>query len=347
MTGSVRSGRAVPLPGAPSRPGPAPEPEGGASLVSVVVPVSERPAPLDELYAEFSAPFRERGRKFEFVFVLEPWAEEAGAALEPLVEAGEPVRILHSHQTLGEAGQLKLAGAECRGDVVLTLPAYRRVQAGSLPELVRRVEAGTDLVVAWRSPRKDSWINRLQNRAFHFLVGMTATRRFHDIACGVRAMRRALLSEIPLYGDFSRFLPLLAVQEGYAVEEVPCPQHRGDQQPRLYGPGTYLRRLIDLFGIFFLLRFTYKPLRFFGLVGSGLSLAGGVILLVLFFQRIGGQGIANRPMLLLGVLLFSLGVQVVALGLVGELIVHLHAPARLRYRIRSERKEERTAERAR
>ena len=97
---------------------------------------------------------------------------------------------------------------------------------------------------------------------------------------------------------------------------------------RVYSPGTYLRRVIDLFGIFFLVRFTYKPLRFFGLIGSALSLVGGAILVVLLVQRLMGQALAGRPLLLLGVLLFALGIQIVALGLIGELIVYLQAPAK-------------------
>lgn len=308
--------------------------ESGGPFLSVIVTVTERPVSLLDLYDEYAAPLRARGWSFEFLFALEPWGDYLVEPLESARRAGEPIRVLHAHRTMGEAGLLKEAGRRCRGEIVITLPAYYRVRAACLPQLVERVRQGADLAVAWRSPRRDSWVNRLQNRVFHFLLGLSASRRFHDIACGVRVMPARVLGQIPLYGDFSRFLPLLAVQEGFVVEEVACPQHPGDRQPRVYAPGVYLRRLIDLFGVFFLLRFTYKPLRFFGLLGGGLSIVGGVILLALFFLRLGGQAIADRPLLLLGVLLFSLGVQIVALGLVGELIVHLSVPSELSYRVR-------------
>ncbi len=302
--------------------------------VSIVVTVVERPANLSDLYREYSAPLRELGWEFEVLFVLEPWAEHFRAPLEELARRGEPIRVLQTSRVLGESGQLRLAGSRCRADIVLTLPAYHRVEAKCLPQLVRQVQTSADMAVARRWPRRDAWLNRLQNRVFHFLVGAASGQRFHDVACGVRAMRRELLQEIPLYGDFARFLPLLAVQEGFEVEELPCAQHPRDRQARIYPIGTYIRRAVDLFGIFFLLRFTYKPLRFFGLLGGGLSFGGGLILVVLLVQRLMGQGIANRPLLLLGVLLFTLGVQVVALGLIGELIVHLHAPTRALYRVR-------------
>lgn len=332
MRRSVDDSRAVAQDALP--PPPPMEDAGENHVVSVVVTVVERPENLSDLYQEYSTPFRELGWDFEFLFVLEPWAKHLRPPLDELTQRGEPIRVLEVGRVLGEAGQLKLAGSHCRADILLTLPAYHRVEAGCLPQLVQRVEQSAHLAVARRWPRRDAWLNRLQNRVFHFIVGAASREPFHDIACGVRAMRRELLEEIPLYGDFFRFLPLLAIQEGFEVVEVPCPQHSRDQRARIYPPGTYLRRSIDLFGVFFLLRFTYKPLRFFGLVGSGLSLIGGAILLILLVQRLLGQGLANRPILLLGVLLFTLGVQVLALGLIAELIVYLHAPMRPSYRVR-------------
>jgi hypothetical protein len=146
-------------------------------------------------------------------------------------------------------------------------------------------------------------------------------------------MRVGVLEDVPLYGDFSRFLPVLAEREGFRVEELPAEQHERDAEPRVYAPGVYVRRLIDLLGLFFLTRFTYKPLRFFGLVGSLLGGAGAVILATVFVQRMQGQALADRPMLVLGVLLATLGVQAVALGLVGEIIVHFNVPERPGYRV--------------
>lgn len=302
-------------------------------LVSIVVPVTERPEPLDALYREFAAPFQRAGRPYEFVFVTEPWARGLTEPVSGLAAAGEPVRLLATGQAVGETAQVKLAAAQCRGEIVVILPAYRRVEPDGLTALVERVEGGADLATARRWPRQDSWINRLQTRAFHQLIGGLVGGQIHDVASGVRACRRTVLQEMPLYGDFGRFLPLLAIREGFRVEEVDVPQHRLDRKSRVYGPGVYLRRLIDVLGLFFLLRFTEKPLRFFGLVGSLLAFAGAIVLLVVGIQRIGGEELADRPLLLLGVLLVVLGAQAIALGLIGEIIVHLHATQRRTYRL--------------
>ncbi len=311
----------------------APGVDGADIAVSIVVPVSERPECLVELYEEYSAPLRALGRQFEFVFAAEPWFHELTAPLADLAARGEPIRVLQAGQGVGETSLFRLALECCRGSIIVTLPAYRRVEATALPELVACVEQGADFAVARRWPRRDSWINRLQNRVFHTLIGRLSAGRIHDVASGVQAIRRQVLEETPLYGDFLRFLPLLALREGFSVEELSTSQHSHDVRTRVYRPGVYLRRLIDVLGLFFLLRFTEKPLRFFGLLGSVLSLAGTSLLGLLLAQRLAGQGIADRPLLLLGVLLLVLGVQAIALGLIGEIIVHLHASSRRSYRI--------------
>lgn len=303
-------------------------------MVSVIVPVSHGAQSLAELYEEYSEPLRRIGVPFEFVAVAEPWYRHLTAALADLALRGEPVRALHVGQSVGETSLVRLGVANSTGPIVVILPAYRRVEAAALGELVQRVAQGADLAIARRWPRRDPWVNRLQTRAFHALLGRLADGRVHDVACGVSAIRRDVFERVPLYGDLLRFLPVLALREGYRVEEVPAPQHAGDVRARLYGPGVYLRRLVDILGLFFLVRFTEKPLRFFGLLGGFLTLGGAAVLGVLLVQRLGGRGIAGRPLLLLGVLFVVLGVQAIALGLIGEIVVHLHSGHRRGYRLR-------------
>lgn len=309
---------------------------GGALDVSVIVPVAERPEELVPLYREYAGPLRDSELTFEFLFTVPKWGRALAEPLDELVADGEPIRILEVGGSVTEASLLRAAGSVARGEVFVTLPAYYRVEPQALPTMVERVHEGVDLVLARRWPRRDPWVNRLQTRLFHRLLGWLSgiSEGFHDVGSGVRAMRAGLLDDVPLYGDFTRFLPVLAAQQGFDVEEVTAAQHPRDAGARVYGPGVYLRRILDVLGVLFLVRFTYKPLRFFGLIGSAFSLAGAVILLILFVQRLTGQALADRPMLLLGILAVTFGVQAVALGLVGEMIVHLHAPQNRSYRLR-------------
>ena len=312
--------------------------------VSVVVPVIERPQPLAGLYREFSQPLSGAGLSFEFIFATTPSFNHMLDELSLLVAEGAAIRVLEFGHSVSEASILKVAAGHCRGRVLVTLPAYRQVEPDALVPLIRRIPEA-DLAVAWRWPRTDAWINRIQNRVLHALVGGLAGDRLHDVACSVRAMKPELIQDVRLYGDVVRFLPLVARREGYAVEEVRSPIHPSAMKPRTYPLGIYLRRLLDVMGLVFLLRFTDKPLRFFGLLGGSLAFAGSVILFIMFISKILGAGIATRPFLLFGVLMLVIGVQAIALGLIGEMIVHLNAARRANYRFRGETSAPRGGER--
>ena len=318
--------------GAPER---HPESTGGTRpFVSVLVPVTPPAYPLERLYVEFADPLERTEFEFEFVFLLQDRNAARVAGLQALQADGAAIRILVTGDAQPEGALPHIAARHTEAPVLLTLPSFPVVRADALPRLIRALEDGPDLVAAVRDNRHDPLVNRLQRRAFHFLLGKMVGGGFADIANGVRAMRREVLEEMDLYGDFNRFLPMLAVRDGFRVEELRVAAHAEDRRTRVYNPGVYLRRLIDLVGLMFLVRFTYKPLRFFGLVGTGLMSVGAVILAILFFQRLGGRGIADRPLLLLGVLLVVVGVQALAMGLIGEIVVHHNIARRPLYRLR-------------
>ena len=304
-----------------------------SGFISVVVPVVERADDVVAVYHAFARELDARPQDYEFLFVLDGNFTPSPELLA-LAREHEAVRILRFAREFGETAALLLGIEKSRGDLVITLPAYFQVQPEGIHLLLDAISEGADMVVANRSPRLDSWLNRMQSRAFHSIIGGVSEQRFHDMACGVRAMRRSVAEALPLYGDLHRFIPALALREGFRVDEVAVPQHPSDARIRVYRPGVYLRRLLDIGAFFFLAKFTEKPLRFFGFVGSLFLAVGTVLSLVLFIQRVEGQGIANRPALLLAVLFLALGVQLMGLGLVGEIIVHLRAPHRRAYRVR-------------
>jgi glycosyltransferase involved in cell wall biosynthesis len=316
----------IAMPGTPAVPA-------HSGIVSVVVPVVERADDLMTVYRAFAHELESRAEKFEFVFVFD------GRFVPPpelvaLSRQKEGVGILRFAREFGETAALRIGIEKSRGDLILTLPAYFQVQPEGVGLLLDAITDGADMAVASRSPRLDSWLNRMQSRVFHRIVGGATDQQFHDMACGIRVMRRATAEALPLYGDLHRFIPALALREGYRVDEIPVAQHPSDARTRLYRPGVYFRRLLDIAAFFFLAKFTERPLRFFGLVGSVFLISGTALSLMLLLQRFAGQGIANRPVLLLAVLLVAIGVQLIGLGLVGEIIVHLRAPHRRVYRVR-------------
>jgi hypothetical protein len=163
---------------------------------------------------------------------------------------------------------------------------------------------------------------------------MATGESFSDLGCGGRAFKRAVADELPLYGDQYRFFSLLATRRGFRVNEVPVRETERDQISDRHGIRDYLARLLDILAIVFLTRFTKKPLRFFGTIGSVVFAFGAVFLTYLVIQRLFfGVALADRPALLLSSLMVVLGLQVFALGLLGELIIFTHAKDMKEYTI--------------
>ena len=204
-------------------------------------------------------------------------------------------------------------------------PPTIQIDATELSKLVGALER-SDLAVARRWPRAGGPFERLRRGAFHGLLGAVTGLRFRDLGCGARAFDRRVLEEIQLYGDQHRFLPVLADRKGFRVNEVDIRQSPKDRHEGIYEPRVYARGFLDIFTVFFLVRFTKKPLRFFGMIGVTLFAIGALLVTWLVIERIFfGQGLTQRPALLLSTLLVVLGLQLFALGLLGELIIFTHA----------------------
>ena len=302
-------------------------------LISVVIPVSERFDDVKTLYYEYKEAISQFSKNYEFIYVLDGEFHDVQTVLEDLHDDSEPIKIYKLSKWFGEATALSVAFEKSRGNKIVTLPAYYQVESSEIPLLLRGLEEA-DMVIGWRWPRKDSAFNRIQAKIFNSLFNAITDVDFHNLGCSVRAFSRAVITEIPVYGDQHRFLPVLANRRGFKIKEIKLEQSKNDSYTRIYRPGVYIRRLLDIITVFFLAKFIKKPLRFFGLIGSSTFILGGLVLLYLGVERIFlNVGIADRPLLLLGSLLFVLGVQIFAIGLIGELIIFTHAKDMKEYTI--------------
>jgi len=294
--------------------------------VSIVIPVTERCDDLIEIYRVHKDILNCRGVESEFIFVIDGGFEWEGDRVRALAHKEEFVRVIQLSRPFGEATALAVGFEQAEGDVVVTMPSYFQTIPEGLDTVLNALDQDCDVAIARRWPRHDRWVNKMQNSGFHFVLRWFTGVRFHDLGCGLRGMKKRVTCELQLYGDLHRFIPLLAYQRGFRVREVDVSQHQADQSTRIYKPGVYLRRLLDILTVAFLFKFTKKPLRFFGLIGSGLFFAGFALSSYLAMEKILGiSGLADRPMLILGVLLMVLGVQTGSLGLLGEIIIFTHA----------------------
>jgi len=302
-------------------------------LVSVIIPVTERFDDINELFQDYKRGLAQIANPVEFIYVLDGDFPDVFSELKKLQGNNENIKIVKLAKCFGEAISLTAGVETANGSLILSLPAYYQVKSDNLASLFEHLEQ-YDMVVCRRWPRADTWFSRMQTNMFHSVLKLIDDCSFRDLGCSVRLFKKKILDEINIYGDQHRFFPVLAVRQGFKVFEADIPQSEKEKRTRIYGPGVYLRRLIDLLSIFFLVKFTKKPLRFFGLIGSATFILGGLILLFLAVERLFyGIPLSDRPLLLLGALLFVLGIQVFATGLIGELIIFTHAKELKEYTI--------------
>jgi len=302
--------------------------------LSVIIPISEmRYEDISPLYTKYKETIETYTKDFEFIYVLDGQYPQLKDDLEKLIEQGEKIRVICLAKSFGEATALKIAHENSNGETILTLPAYQQVELEKIPLVLKEIEKH-DMVIVRRFPRHDSSINQFQSNVLHKIVNYGSKFKANDIGCGVRAFKRQILDEVNLYGDQHRFLPFLAYHKGFKVTEIHIPQSKHEPFRRKHPIGVYLRRLLDILVVTFLVKFTKKPIRFFGLIGSGIIVAGLLGLIYLVIDRlVFGGALADRPALFLSSLLLVLGVQVLAIGLIGEIIIFTHAKEMKEYTI--------------
>jgi glycosyltransferase involved in cell wall biosynthesis len=293
--------------------------------VSVIIPIGRRVDTLSDLIGEYDAAVSASDLSYELIVVLDGPKEQYVDHLNALAADNDRIRLIQLAREFGESAALAAGFAAARGDGILTLPAYYQVEADEITRLLNLDRDGANMLIAVR-PRPGMSFDKLRRRAFHALFRFTSGMKFNDLGCGVRLFDRVIGEEISLYGDQHRFFPALARQRGFRVREVELNQSPKDVFQGRYRVREYLHRLLDVLTVFFLVRFTKKPLRFFGTLGFVAAAIGALLVFVFIIQRLFFDvPLADRPALLLASLLIVLGVQTFALGLIGELIIFTHA----------------------
>lgn len=307
-----------------------PEP---AIEVSVVTAITG-PAEIDAIMDAYSKQLRQAGRAFEFMFVLDGPHPAEAEVLERRRLASDPVRWISFRQSFGETLAIAAGIEEARGKWIITSPSYLQIDPYEIHRMLQELDSGCDLVCTWRHPRKDPYLNRIQSSLFNVLLRWLVKIPFHDLNCNFRAIRRDMMREISIYGDQFRFLPLMALRQGYRVKEIRVRHMKERGRKGFFGFGVYLRRFLDVLAVLFLTKFALKPLRFFGLIGSVFSVFGLAVLAIVTYDKLWqGKEIGDRPLFILGVVMVVLGAQVIGFGLVGEIIIFTQAKNIREYRI--------------
>lgn len=302
--------------------------------VSVVIPVAERGKRLLNVFKDYYENISKLGIKFEIIIVFTPEFESLSRDLTTNNPALSDLKIILLNRNYGEAGLLNIGVEHARYDYILTLPPYEQVSATAISEIISSL-GDNDAIVVNRWPRVDSSVNKIQSTVFRGILKLLSYNPPKDAGCGVRFVHREVFNDLRLYGDLHRFFLILADQAGFKTAQIDIPQSKSDAHRRIYSLRTYLSRALDILTVAFLTRFNKKPLRFFGTIGAISAFFGCLGLGYIGFERIFFDvAAADRPLLVLFSLFLVLGVQLIAIGLVGETIIFTNSKNNKEYRIK-------------
>ncbi len=309
--------------------------------VSVVIPVYHEAENLRELVERVGAALQPTGRPFELLLVDDGSSDGSAALLRTLAAERPWLRPLVLIRNYGQSTALQAGFDHARGSLIVTLDGDLQNDPVEIPRLLALMDQDPeiDVVSGWRKQRQDrTWSRKIPSWLANRLISSVTGVQLHDYGCALKVYRNSILANVRLYGETHRFIAALAVEAGARMVEVPVLHHARQRGQSKYGIDRVFRVLLDLLWIKFSMRFLHRPLHAFGGVGFAFMSLGGLALADLAVEKLVlRHDIGGRPLLILGVLLTVIGVQLLATGVLGELLTRIyHEPqGRRQYVLRS------------
>jgi glycosyltransferase involved in cell wall biosynthesis len=290
--------------------------------ISIVVPMRNESPNVAKLHAELTAVLDAFGRSYEILVIDDGSTDDTFAQLAALQRRNPRLRVIRFRRNFGQTAAFAAGFAHARGRYIVTSDGDLQNDPRDIPAMVEKIAEGADIVAGWRKERKDPFLNRrlpsmIANAVISFATGV----KLHDYGCSLKVFRAEVVRSMKLYGEMHRFLPAIAAEQGVEIVEHVVHHRKRIHGKSKYGISRTVRVVLDLMTVKFLSSYSTRPLQMFGGVGFGMGLLGGLICLYMAYLKIMyNPGIANRPLLLLGVLLILGGINLVMTGLLGEML---------------------------
>jgi glycosyltransferase involved in cell wall biosynthesis len=291
--------------------------------VSVVVPLLNEDESLRPLYSEIKKVFKGISSDYEILFIDDGSTDKSLSVIKELARLDNKIRYFSFRKNYGKSAALQIAFKNVNGDAVITMDADLQDDPNEIPNLLKKLDEGYDMVSGWKKKRHDPFIKKYSSRFFNFITRYFSRVKIHDFNCGLKAYRKEVVQSINVYGELHRYIPVLADWNGFSVSEIAVKHHPRRYGKTKFGISRFFKGFIDLITVIFTTRYIKRPMHAFGFIGVLAATAGLIISAILTYQKIFNHiGIGNRPLLFLGILLIIVGVQFFAIGLLGEIMVH-------------------------
>ncbi len=293
---------------------------------SVVIPVFNEEESIPELIARIDESFKAYEKSYEIVFIDDGSTDSSLELLKKYSRDHKNIHVASFRKNLGKSPALTVGFEHSKGKYILTMDADLQDDPANIARLHKKMEEGNfDLVSGWRKERRDSTLKKFSSKFFNsFIIPLLFKLHFHDMNCGLKLYKKELAKELRIYGGMHRFIPVLASEMGFKSTEEPIIHHARKYGYSKYKPTKILTDIPDLFTMFFLTKYTRRPLHFFFQLGGLLLFVGLAILFYLIVLKLFGEAIGGRPILIFGVLFVLGGAQTIFTGLLADLLVNVN-----------------------
>jgi glycosyltransferase involved in cell wall biosynthesis len=293
--------------------------------LSVIIPLYNEEENLPLLYEKLKEYLESLKKEYEILFVDDGSADRTLSILEQIQAKDNRVVVLSLRRNFGQTAAFAAGFDFARGDIVVTMDGDLQNDPADISKLLELIK-DHDLVSGWRKKRKDPFFSRrLPSLVANWLISKVTGVKLHDYGCSLKAYRRDVIKNLKLYGEMHRFIPAVASWYGVRVAEVEVTHHPRLKGKSKYGISRTLKVVLDLITVKFLQSFSTKPIQFFGPIGVVCGFLGFFISIYLVIDKIFlGHQIGGRPLLLLGALMIIVGIQLIGMGLLGEMLVRVY-----------------------
>ena len=290
--------------------------------LSIVIPIYNEVDNLRPLCQRVHAVLAPLDWSYELILIDDGSRDGSSELLAELHAEDDTLKVLRFRRNFGQTAALAAGFEYAHGDVIVSLDGDLQNDPVDIPRLLAKLDEGYDLVNGWRMKRQDPFLSRrLPSQIANKIISLTTRVKLHDYGCTLKAFRRDVAKGLKLYGEMHRFIPALAGDMGARIAELPVTHHARKHGTSKYGLARTLWVVLDLLTVKFMSSYATRPSHLFGFLGLIAVLVGGGITTVLGIQRLlFDVQLANRPILLLGILLLVTGVQLLTTGLIAELL---------------------------
>ena len=290
-------------------------------MISVVIPLYNEEESLKELSFGLEKVFDFLKCNYEVIFIDDGSTDNSFARIKDINRKNQKFHCIKLRRNYGKSAALAKGFKAAKGNIVITMDADLQDDPEEIPDLIKVLNSGFDLVSGWKKIRYDPFIKKHTSKFFNYFTSKLSGIKIHDFNCGLKAYKKDVVKSLNIYGEMHRYIPAIAHLSGFKVTEKTVKHHARKYGVTKFGASRFVNGFLDLLTVVFTNKYMKRPLHFFGSIGIISSFAGFVVSLYLiilkFFE---GKPLSDRPLFLIGIFLIIVGVQFMSLGLIAEMI---------------------------